>query len=65
MIIAMGMHLIIKAPVMSTWAVLKIVNKGWEWTAATGGAIILLIGTIITLMTLVIPRFKKIQKFMK
>lgn len=61
-IVAMGLQLIIKAPITAVWAVLKIIGKGWEWTAATGGAIAVLIIIILVIMVFAMPRFKKIQK---
>lgn len=62
MIVAMGLQLIIKAPIMAIWAILKILNKGWEWTAITGGAILILLIMVVSLMIIVLPRFKKIQR---
>ena len=59
--IAMGLQLLMKAPLTAIWAVSKILGKGLEWTIATGialGAIILLISII---MIFVVPRFKKVQ----
>ena len=35
----MGLQLIIKAPILAVWAVIKISGKSWQWTAATGGAV--------------------------
>ena len=39
LIVAMGLQLIIKAPILAVWAVIKISGKSWQWTAATGGAV--------------------------
>lgn len=61
-IVAMGLQLIIKAPITAVWAVFKILGKGWEWTAATGGAILVLVVIILIIMIFALPRFKKIQK---
>jgi len=61
MIIAMGLQVVIRAPIMAVWAIIKISTKNWEWTALTGGIVIMLIITIILLMTYALPRFRKIQ----
>lgn len=34
-LVSMGLSVIVKAPVMAIWAVVKIVGFGWEWTLAT------------------------------
>jgi ATP-binding cassette subfamily B protein len=61
MFVAMGMQVVLKAPIMAVWAVAKISNKSWEWTALTGGAVLVLLIMIIAVMTYALPRFKKIQ----
>ena len=62
MLIAMGLQLLVKAPITAIWAITKILNKGWQWSAVTGVAVLILLGVIITLMIIVIPRFKIVQK---
>ena len=62
MLISMGLQVLIKAPIMAVWAVLKILNKNFTWSAITGGAVIILLITVITLMIVVIPKFKIVQK---
>ena len=62
MFVAMGTHLLIKAPITAIWAITKILNKSWQWSTITGVGVAILLGIIITLMNLVIPRFKLIQK---
>ena len=62
MLIAMGLHLIIKSPITAIWAVTKILNKSFEWSALTGLAVIILLTTVVILMIVVVPRFKKVQK---
>ena len=60
--IAMGMQLLIKAPIMAIWAVTKIVNKNLQWSMVILAAVFLLLATIIIIMLIVVPRFEKIQK---
>ena len=60
--IAMGLQLVIKAPIMAIWAISKIVNKNLEWSLLTGAGVLILLITISTLLIIVFPRFEKIQK---
>ena len=62
MLIAMGLQLMIKAPITAIWAVFKILNKSWQWSAITGVAVIILLSIIATLMSIVLPKFKIVQK---
>ena len=62
MIIAMGLQLMIKAPIMAVWAILKILNKSWQWSAMTGVAVLILLSVIGLLILIVLARFKKVQK---
>lgn len=62
MLIAMGMQLMIKAPITAIWAITKILNKSWQWSAITAVNIVVLLGVIAILMVVVMPRFKKVQK---
>ena len=62
MLIAMGLQLLIKSPITAIWAVTKILNKNFEWSAITGLAVLILLTTVIILMIIVVPRFKMVQK---
>ena len=62
MFISMGLQLLIKAPVTAIWAVTKILNKNIVWSAITAVAVIILLVTILALMSIVMPRFKRVQK---
>ena len=62
MLISMGLQLLIKAPITAVWAITKILNKSWQWSAVTGAAVVILLVVIGLLVTLVVPRFKIIQK---
>ncbi len=62
MLIAMGLQLLIKAPITAIWAVFKILNKSWQWSAITGVAIVILLSVIGCLVIIVIPKFKIVQK---
>lgn len=62
MLIAMGLQLMIKAPITAVWAVTKILNKSWQWSALTGVGVAILLGVIAALMVIVMPKFKIVQK---
>ncbi len=62
MLIAMGLQMLIKAPIMAVWAISKILDKSIELSALTGVCVAILLGTIIIIMIIVLPRFSKVQK---
>ncbi len=62
LLIAMGLTLMIKAPTCAVWAVTKILNKSIEWSMLTGVAVLILLITIGTIMIIVMPKFKIVQK---
>ena len=62
MVIAMGLQMIIKAPIMAVWAITKIVGKSMEWSILVGVCVLILLITIGILMIIVFPRFEKVQK---
>lgn len=62
MLVAMGLQMMIKSPITAVWAITKILNKSWQWSAITGGGVGVLIVVAGTLMFFVIPKFKIVQK---
>ncbi len=62
MVIAMGLQLIIKSPIMAVWAVIKIVNKSLELSLITAGFIVALLAVMVVIIVMVLPRFKRVQK---
>ncbi len=62
MLIAMGMQMLIKAPITAIWAVTKILNKSFVWSSLTAVAVLILLSVVISLMIIVLPRFKRVQK---
>lgn len=61
-IIAMGVQVMIKAPILAVWAIVKILGKSWQWSALTGIAVAVLIVTITFLVLVAMPKFKIMQK---
>ena len=62
MVIAMGLQLSIKAPITAIWAITKILNKSWQWSSLTAVGVVILLSVIAVLMSIVMPRFKIVQK---
>lgn len=62
MLVSMGLQLMIKAPITAIWAITKILNKSWQWSAITGAGVLILIGIISAIMSIVMPKFKIVQK---
>lgn len=58
---AMGLMIMIRAPIMAVWAITKILDKNWEWTVATAVGVVIIITIISVVMVYVVPRFKRIQ----
>ena len=62
MVIAMGLQLLIKSPIMAVWAVIKIIDKSWELSVITAGFIVALLMVMVIVIALVVPRFRRVQK---
>jgi ATP-binding cassette subfamily B protein len=62
MFITMGLLMLVKSPIMAVWAVLKIAGKGFEWTMATGVAVIVVLIMVALIMWRVIPKFRSMQR---
>ncbi len=63
MLIAMGLQAMIKAPIMATWAIKKIVNRSTELSMLVALGVIILLITVTIILIIVNPLFKKIQKY--
>lgn len=60
-LLAMGLQMIIKAPILAIWAICKISNTSVEWTSSVVICVCIILVTISVLVSLVYPRFKRIQ----
>ena len=60
-LVSMGLQSIVKAPIMVVWAVVKILNKSWQWTLATTVAVLVLVIVMAITLVFALPRFQKIQ----
>ncbi|MFC6464867.1 ABC transporter ATP-binding protein [Marinilactibacillus sp. GCM10026970] len=61
LVIAVGLQVVIKGPITAIWAITKIADKNWQWTAATGVAVLALLIMLSTILIFVQPKFSKIQ----
>ena len=62
MIIAMGLQMMLKAPIMAVWAVIKILGKSWELSAVTAAFVVVLFVSALLIMGSCIPRIRLVQK---
>ena len=62
MVVAMGLQVMIMAPIMAVWAVIKIIGKSFDLSVLTAGAVVVIITAMVTLLLLVMPKFKIVQK---
>ena len=64
LLLAMGLQIMVKAPIMAVWAVIKIVGKSWELSVVTAGFVVSLLLLMIVVLIILLPRFKRVQKMM-
>ena len=62
MLVAMGLQIIIKSPIMAVWAIIKIVGKSWQLSVITAGFVAAILAVMITVIVVVMPRVKRVQK---
>lgn len=62
MFIVMGLQMLIKAPILAGWALMKIMDKSWQWTLSTGVAVIALLVIVGVCVLIALPKFKRVQK---
>ena len=62
MVVSMGMQILIKAPVMAVWAIIKIVNKSWTLSVITAGFVLALLIMMVLVIVVVLPRVRRVQK---
>ena len=60
-IIAFGTLALIKAPVMSVWAISKIWGKHYQWTLTTVISVLILCAVLLICYFFALPKFKRIQ----
>ena len=60
-LLAMGLQMLVKAPVMAIWALMKIVGKSGELSLVTGIGVVIIVVTNLIIISIVSPRFQVIQ----
>ncbi|MBC5648118.1 ABC transporter ATP-binding protein [Christensenella tenuis] len=61
MLVVLGMQMLLKAPIMAVWAIVKISGKSWQWTFSTGMAVVALVVIVGICILVAMPKFKKMQ----
>ncbi len=61
MMVVLSLQVVVKAPLMAVWAIMKIAGKAWQWSLATGIAVVLLVAILSIAIVRTFPRFKRIQ----
>ena len=56
-----SLQVIVKSPILATWAVLKISGSNWEWTSITIAGVLVIMATIAVVMWCVMKFFRRIQ----
>ena len=62
MIVVMGLQSLVKAPIMAVWAIIKILGKSWELSAVTASAVVVICTTVLIIMSICLPRFRRVQR---
>lgn len=62
MTVAMGMQVLLKAPVLAIWCICKMVGESWQWTTATAIVVGIILVTVIIALIVALPKFRRIQK---
>ncbi|MCD7727870.1 MAG: ABC transporter ATP-binding protein/permease [Ruminococcus sp.] len=62
MIIAMGLQMMLRAPIMAIWAIIKIIGKSWQLSTVVASAVVIVVGALVVLLTIMIPKFRKVQR---
>lgn len=62
MVIAMGLQVIVKAPILAVWAIVEMLKTSVEWSLATAVAVVLMIAMLLVILLAVFPKFRRVQK---
>ncbi len=62
MIISMGLQMMLRAPIMAVWAIIKIVGKSWQLSAVVAAAVLVVVISLIILLAIMIPKFRIVQR---
>lgn len=62
MLFAIGLQMIIKAPVTAVWAICVIAGKEWQWSAATAVTVVVMLLCFLVILLLVYRKFRRLQR---
>ncbi|MCD8015230.1 MAG: ABC transporter ATP-binding protein/permease [Lachnospiraceae bacterium] len=62
MIVAMGLQMMLRAPIMAVWAIIKIVGKSWQLSVVVASAVAVVVASLVVLLAVMIPKFRIVQK---
>ncbi len=62
MVVAMGSQVMIKAPILAVWAIVKILGRNWQWSVTTAVAVFIMVVMLMFIQIAVFPKFRKVQK---
>lgn len=60
--IAMGLQVMLKAPVLAIWAICKISSSHWQWTLSVAITVALMLTFFLIAILVTFPKFRKLQK---
>ena len=60
-VLVLGLQVMIKAPIMAVWAIVKIAGKQWQWSVVVAAAVGILVLMILVVVLFAVPKFRKIQ----
>jgi len=60
--IVRAMQTVIKVPIISVWALVKISGSEWEWTAVTAAGVVIMVILMGAIIWYTRPRFRRIPK---
>ncbi len=62
MIIALGLQMLLRAPIMAIWAIIKIVGKSWQLSVVVLSAVAVVVASLVILLAVMIPKFRIVQR---
>ncbi len=62
MLVAMGLQIIVRSPIMAVWAIVKIIGKSWTLSAITAGFVAALLAVMAFIIIIVLPRVRRVQR---
>ena len=62
MTIAMGLMVILRAPILAIWTICKIAGSNWQWTTATAVTVGIIVLVVLAIFLFSLPKFRRIQR---